>query len=669
MLAVLLIPSAVFLWRNSDLPQFGEMHDDGIFYVSAKSLAEGQYRIESLPETPWQTKYPPLYPLLLSVAWRLNPHFPENLHVAAWISWLAFPVLLLLLARYYPTIGMGGWRRWLLLALIAVNPYSLWFGATLLSEWLFTALLVATMLLIESAASPKSSIAIAAAAGLMAGAAYLARSAGIVLLASGFVYLWWFCRQRRKAWWFAGCMLPFIVCWMLWARIHELHTSDPALIYYIDYFRYEIYNVTPSNLYLVLWKNAGGFLWGLGSLILPKVIDSSAAKVLAQVIAVVMISGTVRLLRRPRKYGKPAPGLHYALFAAGSTFLLMIWHFPPNERFVLPLFPLALAGLLTEMENFTGLLRAVRRHPDRSQRVAGGLLALVAGTVFLGVFALQGYMDLVFVPQTFAFYRAQTADHRAAYTWMRSHVPTNMAVEAYDDPVLYLYTGRRSISRPLPPRMLYEGRQVEWVKLYGQLAAYARAHGADYVYFTSVDLRRDMSEQNAAPVGRKCGRIQICFPYFETAMEAGRFIGSSGKESHLLLLRARARLHLRANQNDRESRPRIQPEHAGEKVNGARTCQARRCQGRNDAEGERGWCPARSSKPFRRLSRSRWCVRFAPPSASLMRSVWRLGAVSSRARLRSTHTRRSDLTRPHLRNGVFHIASSLMDGSCAFRNS
>src|SRR3954471_19102780 len=94
LLTGLLLPSAVFLWGNSDLPQFGDYHDDGIYFVCAKSLAAGEYRIESLPGAPAQTKYPPLYPLLLSLAWRINPAFPENLRIAAWLSWLSLPALL-----------------------------------------------------------------------------------------------------------------------------------------------------------------------------------------------------------------------------------------------------------------------------------------------------------------------------------------------------------------------------------------------------------------------------------------------------------------------------------------------------------------------------------------------------------------------------------------------
>jgi hypothetical protein len=81
---LLLIPSAYLVSKSPDMPEFGRLHDDGLFFVSAKSLATGQgFRILSLPEQPAQTKYPILYPLYLSLVWRANPHFPENLALAS----------------------------------------------------------------------------------------------------------------------------------------------------------------------------------------------------------------------------------------------------------------------------------------------------------------------------------------------------------------------------------------------------------------------------------------------------------------------------------------------------------------------------------------------------------------------------------------------------------
>ena len=58
----------------------GSFHDDGIYVITAKALAEGRgYRLIHLPGAPAQTKYPILYPALLAVVWKVWPSFPENL--------------------------------------------------------------------------------------------------------------------------------------------------------------------------------------------------------------------------------------------------------------------------------------------------------------------------------------------------------------------------------------------------------------------------------------------------------------------------------------------------------------------------------------------------------------------------------------------------------------
>jgi hypothetical protein len=60
---LLLLPSAHFVWKNRQMPQFAYLHDDGVLFVSAKSVAADSYRIASLPEAPYQTKFPPLFPV------------------------------------------------------------------------------------------------------------------------------------------------------------------------------------------------------------------------------------------------------------------------------------------------------------------------------------------------------------------------------------------------------------------------------------------------------------------------------------------------------------------------------------------------------------------------------------------------------------------------------
>ena len=45
------------------------------------------------------------------------------------------------------------------------------------------------------------------------------------------------------------------------------HAPIPALIYYTDYIRYELYSISLRDLPLFLWRNIDGLMLGLGSLV------------------------------------------------------------------------------------------------------------------------------------------------------------------------------------------------------------------------------------------------------------------------------------------------------------------------------------------------------------------------------------------------------------------
>ncbi len=78
-LLLALIPLTWLAWTNRDLPQFGKYQDDGLYLIAAKSLHDGEgFRISSLPGEPAQTKYQPLYALLLSSVWLADPTRPDH---------------------------------------------------------------------------------------------------------------------------------------------------------------------------------------------------------------------------------------------------------------------------------------------------------------------------------------------------------------------------------------------------------------------------------------------------------------------------------------------------------------------------------------------------------------------------------------------------------------
>lgn len=123
-------------------PMTGLFHDDGIYVVTAKALAEGHgFRIESLPGTPAQTKYGPVYPAILALVWRAVPRFPENVipmklvtaaFLVPWL-WLTYVFLRRVLA-VSPLAG-----AWICI-ITAGLPWTVKCAGTLLSELPFAAL-------------------------------------------------------------------------------------------------------------------------------------------------------------------------------------------------------------------------------------------------------------------------------------------------------------------------------------------------------------------------------------------------------------------------------------------------------------------------------------------------------------------------------------------------
>ncbi len=73
----------------------------------------------------------------------------------------------------------------------------------------------------------------------------------------------------------------------------------------------------------------------------------------------------------------------YIGYAVFSSAILVVWHFPPNERFTLPLLPLCLAGLFVEMRSLALMIRQVWAKPARDQKVAAGLIAAVVTCAIL----------------------------------------------------------------------------------------------------------------------------------------------------------------------------------------------------------------------------------------------------------------------------------------------
>ena len=122
----------------------GVFYDDAQYLILAKALASGDgYRFVNLPGAPAATHFPPGYPLLLALLWKISPRFPENVALFK----LANALLLAVLAAgtfRFARRGLGLPSAVALVATLAGTTAipTLVLSSSVMSEPLFLAVLI-----------------------------------------------------------------------------------------------------------------------------------------------------------------------------------------------------------------------------------------------------------------------------------------------------------------------------------------------------------------------------------------------------------------------------------------------------------------------------------------------------------------------------------------------
>ena len=483
-LLLALLPSARVLLEFRHQPYLGIIHDDSVYWVTAKSIGlAGDYRIESLPDHPYQTKYPPLYPLFLSWVWKADQAFPHNLPLALTAQWLLLPLMLCALFAFFGSLELSPWVRVFLCVLIAVNPYVGFYGMMLASEMLFLILFLASLTLLVMARN-RTGAKFAAVAGLLASAAYLTRVAGLPLLPVGVLYLA-VGRQYRKAAAFAAAMLPAIACWTLWSRAHALQTTDPALLMYISYSGDYLSTVSLRTLPAVVWTNWGHLASAMTSLLIPNATHILFGQQAAYLLIAASVAGAVRVAARHGWHP-----IHF--FALAYSAILLAWNWTPSERMTLPLLPLMLAGVATEVEHIGSMVSKSTARPWTRLATCGA-----AALLFVSC-NLYTYWTLV--PWLFRTEHEALERNRDAYQWIGENTAPSATFMTWGDVVLYLHTGRRAI-RPPQARIFEEGTdEGPPEQAFSAWSDFAARTGA-YLFLSTADVAGDQKEAQLASLG------------------------------------------------------------------------------------------------------------------------------------------------------------------------
>ncbi|MDX2151820.1 MAG: hypothetical protein SFV54_13860 [Bryobacteraceae bacterium] len=477
---VSLIPSAHNAWLYRDQPHLGR-HDDGFYFTAARSLTQGEYRIESLPGRPFQTKYPPGFPLYLAPVWLMNPEFPGNLALATLFAWLPLPVVVWLCWHLFRRYGFSVKAATALACLVAVNPYSLILSSMMMSELVFTAVLLGVVLLVDGEGGQRR----AAAAGMLAAFGYLTRTAALPLLAAApLVYLLRYGVRGglRRAACFAGPFLMAAGGWHAWVAAHR---GDGRFPYDTDYLGYFLANIGLDNILPVAWQNASALLMSFYGLFFFEVGAVVLLHLLLRFVAFAAVAGVIRQARRG--------GLSvYTVFAGGTCVMLVLWHFPPTERMVYPLLPLLMAGLAAEVRFLWTTLRAALSKPSVAERaIAACLLAGIVG-VSLYMASRTAVAALRLLPEGAAAEREWARDRRELFAWAAGNIRTTAGFQVYRDTEFHLLTGLPAARMHVPTRLRYAGEREAVIDSFAGWPLAAQRDGLTHALVTKEEWNADL---------------------------------------------------------------------------------------------------------------------------------------------------------------------------------
>lgn len=403
---------ALALWAQPNA-MVGVFFDDGVYVALAKSLAEGHgYRNVHMPYAPPGVHFPFLYPVVLSLLWRLWPSFPANVTLFQLFDAFALASAAWLVARHAARWASPVARYVALPIGFAAFPLLTMVGVRL-SEPLFLALTAGALFATDR---HRPVLRHAVAAGGLAGLAMLTRSIGLAVVA-GVVLAFLLRGHRRLA---AGALVTALLVvspWIAWVVIVG-DLLDPRLT--ANYGNY-VADVREAGILALITGvdlRAFGPIARLGLPALPSWMWYPAAMALVGVV----VWGAVGVAR-------PARALVSVL--AFYLALVTVWLFTP-DRFIWVLLPwVCMLGVM-------GATDLWRRH-----------MAFRPVVALLGLAVTFGFLKAEARSLTRRGFAAAAEGISAPFAVLAPSVKEETAPHAViagaDEALMFLYSGRRSV--------------------------------------------------------------------------------------------------------------------------------------------------------------------------------------------------------------------------------
>jgi hypothetical protein len=464
LLAVILTGAATLAMKALGPHLLG--HDDSIYVVTALSLKEtGEYKLRNLPSQPPQTKYPPLYPLTLTAMLAPQKPIEDQVVRLKTLNVAFFVVTLFLVWQLLGRVGeVATIERLLAIAALALSPGFLSSTDWVMSEQLFTMLLVAVVGVAADSTVHGKQRAVAAAA--LAAMSMLTRTVGIAACV-GLVWHLAATRSRRTAVVAAAVILALTIPWWAWAVVSHPSTLNPLEEYYVSYERSAWFRLfeEPAFATRMLWANSVGLLT-----MLPTVAGAVFAPV-AIAAGLLALAGFV--LQRRTSAGS-------LIWRISALYVVIVTGHPMNMgRYLIPLMPFAFclaawgaAGLRTRLRPNA---LAVIGYPIFGLLLLLNVLWTVRYERIAGTGMQAGYG--VRLPYDWVGFQ-ETID------WIKHNTPRDAVFAAGYDTTYAAYTGRRALRPWIHEPETYDpryGRYLRFSWSQAQIRPFLQRAGVSFV--------------------------------------------------------------------------------------------------------------------------------------------------------------------------------------------
>jgi hypothetical protein len=506
-LIVILCASSGLYYAALAPERFGSYHDDSIYATTAKALATGQgYRIISLPSEPAQTKYPPFYPLLLSLIWRVHSQFSQNV---LWMTLLSSVAALSFLALTYRYLTSHGYstplQALIVVGLAAINWRTIILASGMYSEMPFAALSVAGLHLAERDTSGKRTWMNGLLLGVLLGLVFLTRSSGLVLLVSVVAYF-----ALRKNWRRGAVVLAtgglFVLGWVWWC--YQNKTSDGGIntAYYTSYLGHlqqtiaglqATSNSSALSVYLniILTNFIGGILVSV-----PVVcsglnygwMSSPGSSVVTFLFLLLLLLVLVKCF--VKHMASRIRLLHIYLLSSFAIYLLWL----PGvayDRFLMPLLPFLLVFLVRGFDQDFTAAKNDLKAGDTVRKFSGGVIVLtLLAALGLGLYSYGSGMYRYFAMTNASEVRA--AEDSQAIAWLTEHADRSDTIACYRDPKYFLYTGNKAVrSFPMTEDYTWQEDEASMSKLAAGIFRVLDEANTRYLVVTSTDFELEDNPQ------------------------------------------------------------------------------------------------------------------------------------------------------------------------------